>query len=91
MATIRRVVLPGALPGFLTGLRLSVAVAWLILVFVEQLNATNGLGYLMIHAQTFFQTDVIVVCLVVYAVLGLVSDGIIRAIERRALRWQARR
>jgi sulfonate transport system permease protein len=88
---IRKVVLPGALPGFLTGLRLSVAVAWLILVFVEQLNASNGIGYLMIRAQTFFQTDVIIVCLVVYALLGLVSDGLVRLVERRALRWQARR
>jgi sulfonate transport system permease protein len=42
----------------------------------------------MIKAQTFFQTDVIVVCLVVYAVLGLLSDAFVRFLERRALRWQ---
>jgi len=85
---LRKVVLPGALPGFLVGLRLAAAVAWLLLVFAEQLNATNGIGYLMIKAQTFFQTDVIVVCLVVYAVLGLLSDAFVRFLERRALRWQ---
>jgi sulfonate transport system permease protein len=84
---LRKVVLPGALPGFLVGLRLAAAVAWLLLVFAEQINATNGIGYLMIKAQTFFQTDVIVVCLVVYAVLGLLSDALVRFIERRALRW----
>jgi sulfonate transport system permease protein len=85
---ISKIVLPGALPGFLVGLRMATGVAWLLLVFAEQINAHSGLGYLMIRAQTFFQTDVIVVCLIVYAVLGLISDGIVRALERRLLRWQ---
>jgi sulfonate transport system permease protein len=88
-ATIRRVVLPGALLGFLVGLRLAAAVAWLILVFAEQINATNGIGFLMIHAQEFFRTDIIVVGLAVYAVLGLASDALIRFLEKRALRWRA--
>jgi sulfonate transport system permease protein len=88
---LRRIVLPGSLPGFLVGVRLATAVAWLLLVFAEQINATSGLGYLMVRAQTFFQSDVIVVCLVVYAVLGLLTDAGVRAIERRALRWQVSR
>lgn len=87
-ATVRRVVLPAALPAFLVGLRMSVAVAWLILVFAEQMNARDGIGYLMIRAQTFFQTDVIVVGLAVYAVLGLLSDIGVRLVEGRVLRWQ---
>jgi sulfonate transport system permease protein len=91
LATIRRVVLPGALPGFLTGLRLSAAVAWLILVFAEQINATNGIGYLIIQAQEFFRTDIILVGLAVYAVLGLVSDALVRLLERKALAWQPSR
>jgi sulfonate transport system permease protein len=88
LARIRRVVLPGARAGFLVGLRLATGVAWLLLVFAEQINASSGLGYLMVRAQTFFQTDVIVVCLVIYAVLGLLSDAGVRALERRWLRWQ---
>jgi sulfonate transport system permease protein len=91
MQQLRKVVLPGSLPGFLVGLRISVAVAWLLLVFAEQINATSGIGFLMTRAQTFFQTDVIVVCLVVYAVLGLITDGIVRALERNLLRWQPER
>lgn len=87
-ALIRHVVLPGALPGFLVGLRLAMAVAWLLLVFAEQMNAHSGIGYLMIRAQTFFQSDVIVLCLVVYALLGLISDGLIRLLDRKVLRWQ---
>lgn len=87
-ATIRRVVLPAALPSFLVGLRMATGIAWLLLVFSEQLNAKSGIGYEMIKAQTFFLTDVIVVCLLVYAVLGLLSDIGIRLVEGRLLRWQ---
>lgn len=85
---IRRVVLPGALPGFVVGLRMATGVAWLVLVFAEQINARSGLGYLVIRSQTFLQSDAIVVCLIAYAALGLVSDGLVRALERRLLRWQ---
>ena len=85
---IRRVVLPGAMPGFLVGVRLATAIAWLILVFAEQINATTGIGYLIIRAQTFFQSDVIIVCLLVYAVLGLITDTLIRQLEKGVLRWQ---
>jgi sulfonate transport system permease protein len=85
---IRRVVLPGALPGFLAGLRLATAAAWLLLVFAEQINARTGLGFLMTRAQTFFQSDVIVLCLVTYAILGLIADALVRALDRKVLRWQ---
>ncbi len=85
---VRRVVLPAALPGFLVGLRLATAIAWLLLVFAEQINATSGIGYLMTRAQVFFQTDVIVVGLITYAVLGLLSDALVRSLEGRLLRWQ---
>jgi sulfonate transport system permease protein len=91
LSLVRRVVLPGALPGFLVGLRLAAAVSWLILVFAEQINATNGIGYLIVHAQQFFQTDVIVVGLAVYALLGLATDTLVRLLERKALAWQPRR
>jgi sulfonate transport system permease protein len=85
---IRRIVLPAALPGFLVGLRMAMAVAWLLLVFAEQINASSGLGYLIVQAQTFFQSNVIVVCLVCYAILGLLTDAFVRALERVTLRWQ---
>ena len=87
-ARLRRIVLPATLPGFLVGLRLAVAVAWLLLVFAEQINASNGLGYLIVQAQTFFQSNVIVVCLACYALLGLLTDVFVRALESRLLKWQ---
>ncbi|MCU1394004.1 MAG: binding-protein-dependent transport system inner rane component [Ilumatobacteraceae bacterium] len=86
--TIRKVILPGALPGFLVGLRLAVGIAWLLLVFAEQINATSGIGFLILRAQTFFQTDIIVVGIVVYLILGLASDVLARGLERVLLRWQ---
>ncbi|ROZ87335.1 ABC transporter permease [Gordonia sp. OPL2] len=85
---IRRVALPGAVPGFFTGLRLAVTISWLALVVVEQVNATQGVGYLMNQARVYGQLDIVVVGLVVYAVFGLVGDVIVRAIERRALSWR---
>jgi len=85
---IRRVVLPGALPGFLLGLRFAVTGAWLSLVVVEQINATSGIGYMMELARTYGQTDIIIVGLVLYGILGLLSDGVVRLIQRRALTWR---
>nr|WP_218566551.1 ABC transporter permease [Vallicoccus soli] len=87
-AFVRRVALPGALPGFLTGLRMAVTVSWLALVVVEQIGATSGIGYLMTQARTYGQTEVIVVGLVVYGLLGLLGDHAVRAVERRALSWR---
>ncbi|MCX5053471.1 MULTISPECIES: ABC transporter permease [unclassified Streptomyces] len=85
---VRHVVLPGALPGALTGLRYSLGVAWLALVFAEQVNADSGIGFLMVQARDFLRTDVIVVCLIVYAFLGLLADFIVRSLERLLLQWR---
>lgn len=85
---LRRVVLPGALPGFLMGLRFAVTSAWLALVVVEQINSTSGIGYMMELARTYGQTDIIVVGLVLYGALGLASDGAVRLLQRKALSWQ---
>lgn len=85
---VRHVLLPGALPGAMTGLRYALATAWLALVFGETVNADNGIGFLMDQAREFFRTDVIVVCLVVYAFLGLAADLIVRLLERLLLQWR---
>ncbi|GHG42337.1 ABC transporter permease [Streptomyces hydrogenans] len=85
---VRHVVLPGALPGAMTGLRYALATAWLALVFGESINADAGIGFLMNQAREFFRTDVIVVCLVVYAFLGLLADAVVRTLERLLLQWR---
>ncbi|BCG83429.1 ABC transporter permease [Mesorhizobium sp. 113-3-3] len=85
---IRQVILPGALPGFFLGLRLAVTYAWLSLVVVEQVNATSGIGYMIDLARNYGQTDIIIVGLVVYALLGLGCDGIVRFFQERSLSWR---
>ncbi len=85
---VRRVVLPGALPGFLLGLRFAVTGSMLALVVVEQVNATAGIGYMMELARTYGQTEIIFVGLVVYGVLGYTADAVVRLLQRRALSWR---
>jgi sulfonate transport system permease protein len=85
---IRHVVLPSALPNVLVGLRQSLGIAWLSLIVGEQVNASSGLGRIINDAREFLQTDVVVVGLVVYAVLGLLTDAAVRLLERRALAWR---
>lgn len=85
---VRHVILPGALPGAMTGLRYSLGISWLALVFAEQVNADSGIGFLMVQARDFLRTDVIVVCLIVYAFLGLLADFIVRSLERMLLQWR---
>ncbi|MFD1330596.1 ABC transporter permease subunit [Methylopila musalis] len=86
-ATIRRIILPGALPSILTGVRYALAVAWLALVVAETVGAQAGLGFLAMDAREFLRTDVIVLTIVIYAAIGAGSDAIARLLERRLLRW----
>ena len=86
---IRHVIIPGALPQTLTGLRQSLGIAWLSLIVAETIPTDAGLGHMINDAREFLQIDVIVVGLAVYALLGLTTDAIVRYIERRALAWRA--
>lgn len=85
---VRHVVLPGALPQALTGLRISAISGLLALVVGEQINANAGLGFMLTQATTFLANNVIMVTLIAYAVLGLILDTIIQLIEKRALVWR---
>ena len=85
---LARIIIPGALPGFMLGLRFGATAAWLALVVVEQLNATSGIGYMVTLARNYAQTDVMLVGLVVYALLGFGTDSAIRWGERRLLTWR---
>ena len=85
---LRHVIAPGALPQVLVGLRQSLGIAWLSLIVAETVGAENGLGYMINLAREFQRTDVIVVGLAVYSLLGLATDGIVRHLEKRALAWR---
>jgi sulfonate transport system permease protein len=84
---IRRIILPGALPSILTGVRYALATAWLALVVAETIGAQSGIGFLAMDAREFLRTDVIVLTIVIYALIGVAADGIARFLERRLLAW----
>ncbi|MFT9000045.1 MAG: ABC transporter permease subunit [Acetobacter syzygii] len=88
VATIREVILPGALPDLLVGLRFAVGLSWLMLVVAEQINADSGIGHMMMDAEDFLRTDIILVGLVIYGLLGLISDQAVRLVEHRLLAWR---
>jgi sulfonate transport system permease protein len=85
---IRRVLLPGALPGALVGLRFALAYSVLGLVVAEQINASSGIGFMITQAQTYQRIDEMFLGLVIYAVLGLTGDQLVRILERVLLRWR---
>lgn len=84
----RRVILPGAVPGFLVGLRFALVGAWLILIFAEQINARSGLGYLLSLGRSTYRIDIIILALVIYGVLGFIADALVRLLERSLLSWR---
>jgi len=85
---LRHIVLPGALPQALTGLQLSVVFSMLALVGGEQINATSGLGFMITQAEQFLDNSVIMVALIIYAILGLLANGAVRLLQRKALAWR---
>jgi sulfonate transport system permease protein len=86
--TILNVVLPAALPSFLVGLRQAFGISWITLVVAEQINASAGIGYLVMNARDFLRTDIIFVGLTIYALLGLLTDQSVRFLEKHLLAWR---
>lgn len=88
LGLVWEVVLPGALPQALLGLRIALGVSWLALVVAEQINAQSGVGYLLTTAQNNLDTAGIIAGVVTYAALGIVTDALVRAMEGRLLSWR---
>ena len=89
IALFTRVILPGALPSVLVGLRYALGIMWLTLIVAETISASSGIGYMTMNAREFLQTDVVLLGIIVYALLGKLADVATRAVERRALAWHA--
>ena len=85
---LRTIIVPSAAPQVLVGLRQSLAIAWLTLIVAEQINADKGIGFLINNARDFLRIDIIIAGLIVYALLGIGTDAIVRELERRALRYR---
>jgi len=87
LALFWRVILPGALPSILIGLRYALGIMWLTLIVAETISASSGIGYMTMNAREFLQTDVVLLGIILYALLGKLADAVTRLIERRALAW----
>jgi sulfonate transport system permease protein len=83
----REVILPGALPSILVGVRFSLGFMWVILIVAETISATAGIGYMTMNAREFLQTDVVVLGILLYALLGKLADVLAKGLERYWLRW----
>ena len=88
LALYRRVILPGAMPSILVGLRFALGMSWLVIIVAETLGASSGLGYLAATAREFMQMDTLVLTIVLWALLGKAADLLARRLERWLLPWQ---
>ncbi|MEM5311511.1 aliphatic sulfonate ABC transporter permease SsuC [Paraburkholderia sp. JHI869] len=86
-ALYREVILPGALPSILVGVRFALGLMWVTLIVAETISAQSGIGYMTMNAREFLQTDVVVVGILLYAALGKLADWLAKSLERVALRW----
>lgn len=86
-AMFTRVILPGALPSILVGLRYALGIMWLTLIVAETISASAGIGYMTMNAREFLQTDVVLLGILIYALLGKIADVLTRQLEHRCLAW----
>ncbi|MFF2092871.1 ABC transporter permease [Paenibacillus sp. NPDC058174] len=85
---ITKLIIPAAMPNILLGVRLSVGVAWLVLVVAEMMGSSSGIGFLINDARSFSLTAVVFVGIIVFALVGKLTDSLVKLLERRLLRWQ---
>lgn len=83
----RQIILPGMMPSILVGLRFALGMMWLTLIVAETIASDNGIGYMTMNAREFLQTDVVIVGILLYALLGKLADLIARGLEKYFLRW----
>lgn len=86
---VRQVVIPGALPAIMTGLRVGLMVAWMCVVAAELIAASSGIGYLIMDARQLSQSDVVLVGMITIGVIGKLMDSLIKRLERRLINWKA--
>lgn len=86
---IRKVILPGALPQIMTGLRIGLNISWMCVVAAELIAASSGIGFLIMDARQLSQTDVVLAGMIVMGILGKLSDDLLNTIERRLITWRS--
>ena len=86
-ALYREILLPGALSSILVGVRYALGFMWVILIVAETISAQEGIGYMTMNAREFLQTDIVLLGILLYALLGKLADVLARAFERYWLKW----
>ncbi|MCK1995410.1 aliphatic sulfonate ABC transporter permease SsuC [Peribacillus muralis] len=81
------VILPAALPSILVGIRFSLGIMWVTLIVAETISANSGIGYMAMNAREFMRMDVVVLSILLYALLGKISDVFAKIVEKRCLKW----
>jgi len=82
-----QIIIPGALPSILVGLRYALGIMWITLIVAETIAADSGIGYMAMNAREFMQTDVVVLSILLYALLGKLADIAARMLEAKWLAW----
>ncbi|MEH2378282.1 MAG: aliphatic sulfonate ABC transporter permease SsuC [Nostoc sp.] len=82
-----QIIFPGALSSILVGVRFSLGIMWLTLIVAETIAADSGLGYMAMNAREFMQTDVVVLSILIYALLGKLADAVAKGLETKFLAW----
>lgn len=82
-----QIILPGALPSILVGVRYALGIMWLTLIVAETIASDSGIGYMAMNAREFMQTDIVVLSILMYALLGKLADAIARWLEAKLLQW----
>lgn len=85
---IRQIVIPGALPSVMTGLRVGLGVAWMCVVAAELIAATQGIGYLINDARQLSQPDVVLVGMITIGIIGKLMDDLLKKVEQRLVVWK---
>lgn len=85
---VRRILIPAALPSLYTGLRTGLSLAWMFMVAAELIAATRGLGYLLTDGRETSRPDLVLSAILLLAILGKLSDSVLKAMEQRHLAWR---
>lgn len=83
-----KVIVPASLPNILLGIRLSLGIAWLGLVVAELMGSSSGVGYMIMDARQFSQTNKVFAGIIIFAVVGKLTDSFVRLLERKLLKWR---
>ena len=84
---MQRLLIHTVLPAIFVGVRFGLGIMWLTLIVAETIAAQSGIGYMAMQAREFLQTDVVVLAILIYALLGKLADSSARVLERLCLAW----